>query len=217
MSAFALSRTALVGAWAVFLTLGAVGAGPTVLAPDRSREQPGTPVAVRAHQEKAPSPPTDAKASAGTAGKSPAGAGRQGAALKVDAVFHDPNSLLRWMLRNGWVALLTDKDNRLTARVTAEGRLIDPTVVSAGIPRDATPEIAGFIGGLPSGAARGLLIWPDRAWAVIERKIRAREELPHTARLRYDLSPAGALAVTIVEIRSARGVTRPGETFIIQP
>lgn len=216
MSAFALSRTALVGAWAVFLTLGAVGAGPAVLAPDRSREQSGTPVAVRAHQEKVPSPPEGAKAPAGTAGKSPAGAGRQGAVLKVDAVFHDSNRLLQWMLQNGWVVLLADKDNRLTARVTAEGRLIGPTIVTAGTPRDATSEIAGFIGGLPSGAARGLLIWPDRVWAAIERKIRAREESPHTARLRYDLSPAGALAVTVVEIHSARGVTRPGETFVIQ-
>lgn len=210
-----MQKIVLVFSLLCFSVMAARNAGPAAPMPDKPRGQPAVAVAVHVAEEKPPSPPPAVARPVESAGDKSATAGRQGAAMKVEGILQDPGTLLPWMLSRGWLAVLADKDNKLVGRILADRRVIAPSVVTGGVVRDATAELAGFIGGLPSGAARGWLIWTAATWRQIEKKLRAHGDV-HTVRLRYDLTRAGLLAVTIVEVRTTHAVERPGETFTIQ-
>ncbi len=209
----------LFGAWMTFaVVVQMAGSGPaSAPAPETAKRAPA-PVRVGLAPERPLDKPAAAKAEAVPASAKGTGRASDGAAVKIDASFDDPGRTLRWMLREGgnWVAVLVDRNHQPVGRVLADGRVIAPGIVTSGVPRLATAEVASSIlpQGLPSGATAAWLVWPSRSWQQVEKGLRAYGDVS-SAKVRYALTPQG-LAVTVIEAQTAQGVVRPNATFYIQ-
>ena len=209
-----LPATSLVGTWAFVIAfyLTGVAKEPTI-APSHPEPRPVVRVGLSRETRGAESPKAHVEATPARPA-APGGRMQQGAAIRVEARFREPTQVVRWMLERGWVAVLVGQDNKPLWRVLTNGRLVAPGVLTSGVPRQATAEVAGILAQeLPQGVKAAWLVWPARTWGLLERKLLAHEGI-YGARLEYVLTPEG-LAVKVLEVHTVHGSKQPGEIFVI--
>lgn len=93
--------------------------------------------------------------------------------LRLDATYVDGARVMEALVGAGAVILLLDANHRLIARITADGSIIKPSPGDLqGVPRQATAEVAQFLGGpLPKGAVHGIVVWPSALWSRLTKDI----------------------------------------------
>lgn len=210
-----LQIMSLLAAWTTFAVVLQV-AGNGSAAPDSAKRASLPPIKVGLAPEQPKDKPPVARAEPVPASAKGAGRASEGPAIRIDATFDDPAGTVRWMLgAGGWMAVVVDRNHQPVGRVLQDGKVVPPGVVTSGIPRQATAEVVSIMPqGLPPGATAAWLVWPSRSWGALERGLRAYGDV-HSAKLRYALAPHG-LAVTVVEVQTAQGVTRPNAVFNIR-
>lgn len=211
-----LQIMSLLAAWTTFAVVLHVAGGGTAAAPDATKRASPPPIRVGLAQEQPKDKPPAARAEPVPASAKGAGRASEGPAIQIDATYDDPTSTVRWMLSaGGWMAVAVDRNHQPVGRVLQDGKVVQPGVVTSGIPRQATAEVVNIMPqGLPPGATAVWLVWPSRSWGALERGLRAYGDV-RSAKVRYALTPQG-LAVTVVEVQTAQGVIRPNAVFNIR-
>lgn len=211
-----LQIMSLLAAWTTFAVVLQV-AGNGSAAPDSAKRASPPPIKVGLAPEQPKDKPPVARAEPVPASAKGAGRASEGPAIRIDATFDDPAGTVRWMLgaAGGWMAVAVDRNHQPIGRVLQDGKVVPPGVVTSGIPRQATAEVASIMPqGLPQGAVAAWLIWPSRYWQQVERGLRAYGDV-RSAKVRYAPTQQG-LAVTVVEVQTAQGVIQPNAVFNIR-
>lgn len=208
-----LAATPIAGAWAVFIALRLASGDVQAMASSARQERPTTVQVSLAEQRQKPVSTGEPRISSAKP-SAPSGAQRQGEALRVVATYREPARVIRWMLRNGWNAILIDANGQPAAGVLSDGSVFALTSrVVDGVPREAGPEVAAILpnGKFPPDVKTAWVIWSPTRWGQISARLHRYADI-RSAKIEYQLTQRGLL-VTIAEVRTGKGIELPGETF----